>query len=67
LLYKIIVMREFVYALGDIFNWLFDNTLAPLGNIPNNLFIVLGFVGLFIWLKMQKKFNEEAKANGTLK
>lgn len=60
-------MREFVYALGDVFYWLFENTLAPLGNIPNNGFILLGFVGMFIWLKMQKNFNEEAKANGTLK
>lgn len=60
-------MREFVYALGDVFSWLFENTLEPLGNIPNNLFIVLGFVGMFIWLNMQKKFNAEAKANNTLK
>ncbi len=60
-------MTSFLYDLGHFFQWLFENTLAPLGNIPNNAFIVLGFVGLGIWLKMQKKFNAEAKANGTLK
>lgn len=60
-------MREFVYGLGDVFSWIFENTLAPLGNIPNWTFIVLGFVGLFIWLRMQARFNDEAKANGTLK
>ena len=60
-------MNDFVYALGDIFYWLFENTLEPLGNLPNDAFLLLGFAGLFIWLKMQKKFNEEAKANGTLK
>ena len=67
MLIKIKVMREFSYALGDFFYWLFENTLEPLGNLPNNAFILLGFVGLFIWLKMQGKFNAEAKANGTLK
>ena len=60
-------MNDFIYALGDIFYWLFENTLEPLGNMPNDAFLLLGFVGLFVWLKMQKKFNEEAKANGTLK
>lgn len=60
-------MREFFYVFGDFFMWLFENTLEPLGNIPNNAAILLGFVGLFIWLRMQGRFNAEAKANGTLK
>lgn len=60
-------MTEFLYSLGDFFMWLFENTLEPLGNLPNWSFIVLGFIGMFIWLNMQKKFNAEAKANDTLK
>lgn len=60
-------MTELIYATGDFFYWIFENTLEPLGNLPNWSFIVLGFVGLFYWLKTQKKFTEEAKANGTLK
>lgn len=60
-------MTEFIYALTGFFYWIFENTLEPLGNIPNYSFIVLGFVGLFIWLKMQKKYNEEAKSTGHLK
>ena len=47
-------MNDFIYALGDIFYWLFENTLEPLGNMPNDAFLLLGFVGLFVWLKMQK-------------
>jgi hypothetical protein len=60
-------MTDFFYALGDFFMWLFENTLEPLGNLPNWSFIVLGFIGMFIWLKMQKDFNAEAKSKGTLK
>lgn len=60
-------MREFFYAFGDFFMWLFENTLEPLGNLPNDAAILLGFVGLFIWLRMQGRFNAEAKANSTLK
>ena len=33
------------------------------GNIINFSFIVLGFVGLFYWLNMQKKFNQQAADN----
>ena len=50
-------------AIGDGILWstsiLFDN----IGNLANNAFIILGFIGLFYWLNYQKKFNEEAKNN----
>lgn len=59
-------MTDFIYSLGDFFYWIFS-ILEVLGDGPNWAFIVLGFIGMFIWLKMQKNFNEEAKANGTLK
>ncbi|MCB0401313.1 MAG: hypothetical protein KDD41_04470 [Flavobacteriales bacterium] len=60
-------MTEFIYSLGDLFYWLFENTLEPLGMFPNWSFLMLGFGGLFFWLKMQKDFNEKAKSEGTLK
>lgn len=60
-------MTELMYTLQDFSYWIFENTLEPLGNLPNWSFIGLGFVGLLFWLRTQKKFNEEAKANGTLK
>lgn len=55
-------MNDFVYWLGDVFYAIFG-LFEKLGNLPNDAFIVLGFVGLFIWLNMQKKFNAEAKQN----
>ena len=60
-------MTDFIYGIGDFFYWLFENTLEPLGDIPNWGFIVLGFIGMFIWLKMQKDFNAKAKSTGELK
>ena len=59
-------MTDFIY-------WLFDATYAffdvfkNLGDIPNNIFIVLGFVGLFYWLVLQKKYNKKAQDTGALK
>lgn len=56
-------MDSLVYLLRDVFVWLFENTLEPLGNFPNAVFLLLLFVGLFVWLKMQGKYNAEAAAN----
>ena len=51
--------------------WTFENVLEPLGNLPwvspNNLFLILGFVGLFYWLKVQGRYNEKANKEGGLK
>ncbi len=51
-------MNNFWYALGDILNgaWFYDN----IGNIFNYSLIVLGFIGLFYWLNIQKKLNDKA-------
>lgn len=38
---------------------MYDN----IGNIFNYSCIVLGFFGLFFWLRKQKKFNQEAERN----
>lgn len=59
-------MTDFIYSLGDFFYWIFS-MLEVLGDAPNWAFIILGFIGMFIWLKMQKDFNNKAKAEGTLK
>lgn len=54
-------------GLGKLFT---EGLFIPyeiVGNIFNYSCIVLGFVGLFYWLNLQKKFNQKAKDNGTLK
>jgi hypothetical protein len=52
------IMNNFWYALGDILNgaWFYDN----IGNIFNYSLIVLGFIGLFYWLNIQRKLNDKA-------
>lgn len=63
-------MTDFFYWLGEFFYTIFK-PLEWLGETPyfnlNVAFIILGFVGLFFWLRMQAKFNKEAEEKGTLK
>ena len=60
---EITVMDGFIYLLRDMFVWLFDNTMEPIGNKLNMVGVALLFVGLFTWLRMQAKFNKEAANN----
>ena len=59
-------MTDFFYWLGDAF-YSFFNLFEKLEDIPNYIFIVIGFAGLFIWLNMQKNYNKKAAQEGTLK
>ena len=51
---------DFVYAIGDGILWTTDILFENVGNIFNYSAVVLGFVGLFIWLRLQAKYNREA-------
>jgi len=59
-------MTDFIYWLGDAFTWFF-NQFEKLENLPNMLFTVMGFVMLFWWLGLQKKYNEKAEREGSIK
>lgn len=65
------LMEYFLNPLGRFIVWTFDALLVPIGDMgalnPNNLFIVIGFVGLFYWLYSQQKYNKKAEREGTLK
>ena len=59
-------MDWLAYPLGDILVWSFDNVMVPVGEFaasPNTLFALMGFGGLFYWMKLQAKYNAEAAAN----
>jgi hypothetical protein len=59
--------RAFFEGLGDLFtNYLFI-PFEVIGDMLNWGIIALGFVGLFYWLNLQKKFNDKAEKEGTLK
>ena len=47
--------------LAQFITWMFDNTLVLLGNAPNVMFIVLGFVGLFLTRKNRMRFVRQSK------
>ncbi len=56
-------MDWLAFPLRDLLVWIFENVLEKLQNAPNYAFIVLGFIGFFIWLRYQAKYNAEAEAN----
>lgn len=60
-------LQDILESIGDALVWTFETFLEPAGNIPNYLFIALGFVGLGIWLKMQAAYNRKAEQEGGLK
>lgn len=55
-------MTDFFYWLGDLFTAFFD-LFENLGDIPNWIFIITGFVLLFWWLGLQKKYNAKAASD----
>ena len=59
-------MTEFFYALGDFFQATFK-ILPKLGNLPNDIFLIVGFIALILWLRQMAKYNQEAEEKGTLK
>jgi len=55
-------MMKFFYWLGDTFTAFFD-LFQNVGNLPNYIFIAVGFGLLFWWLGLQKKYNAKAAAD----
>ena len=48
---------EFVYKLGDLFQWSFG-FFEFVQNYFNNLLILLGFFGFGYWMNIQNKLNK---------
>ena len=55
--------RDFWWAVGDGLQWFLGLIYDNVGNIFNYSCIVLGFIGLFYWLNLQRKFSNEAANN----
>ncbi|RFC54241.1 hypothetical protein [Brumimicrobium aurantiacum] len=53
--------NEIVNQIGDGLLWTTEILFEVVGNVFNYSVIVLGFIGLFIWLRLQAKYNNEAK------
>jgi hypothetical protein len=52
-------------GIGGFFQWTFKY-MEVLGNGPNLFFWLIIISLLCVWLRMQAKFNKEAKEKGTL-
>ena len=55
-------MTDFIYWLNEMFN-VFFGVFEKAGNLPNYFFVAVGFVLLFWWLGLQKKYNEKAESD----
>ncbi|MDG1742668.1 MAG: hypothetical protein P8H43_08825 [Crocinitomicaceae bacterium] len=53
----------FFRGLGDVFQWTFNilENDMPTTFLVNTGAVLLGFVGLFYWLNLQRKFNAQAE------
>lgn len=63
-------MDYIVNPIAAFLKWTFDFILVPLGELPtlinpNYIFLYIGFIGLIIWLRMQRKYDKKAELEGT--
>jgi len=53
-------MEAIFYGIADMFESLF--TIMPkLGNIPNTLLVISGFIAFLIWTSLMVKFRREGE------
>ncbi len=64
---KAMNLQSILDPFANFIVWSFENILENLGNLPNVLFVLIGFVGLFYWLKTQGNYNTKAEKEGGLK
>ena len=54
-------MNWILEPIRDFLVWLFENTLEPLSDHPNTIFLLLGFGGATYWMLIQNKLNKKAE------
>lgn len=59
-------LQEIIEPLGVFLESTFEGVLMPISNLFNWAVIVGGFVGLFVWLKMQSDYNKKAEKEGNI-
>jgi hypothetical protein len=59
-------LQSILNPIVEALQWTFKHILEPMTHWFNIVCILGGFVGLFIWLRMQKRFNAKAQKEGTL-
>jgi len=59
-------MTDVFYGIGNFFQWTFQ-FMKGFGNGPNLVFWLIIAALVVTWLRMQSRFNNEAKEKGTIK
>ncbi len=59
-------LQQILDPIAKLTDATFRNILVPISDPVNYVVIVIGFVGLAVWLNMQAKFTAKAKRENTL-
>lgn len=59
-------LQSILNPIVEALQWSFRYILEPMTNWFNWLCILGGFIGIYIWLRMQKKFTAKAQQEGTI-
>jgi hypothetical protein len=57
-------LQDILNPFVDFCQWTFKNLFEPMTHWFNVVCVIGGFVGMFIWLRMQKNFTAKAKKEG---
>ena len=57
-------LQELITPVAKFIEWTFETFLVPISDPFNLGVIVMGFAGIALWLRKQRKFSEEARQNG---
>ena len=58
--------QEIITPVAKFIELTFETFLVPISSPFNSGVIVLGFVGLLFWLRLQKKYTQKAEQDGDL-
>jgi hypothetical protein len=58
--------QEIITPVAKFIEWTFETILVPISSPFNMSVIELGFIGLFFWLRLQKKYNDKAEEEGRI-
>jgi len=59
-------LQSFLTPIANAAQWFFRNVMEPTGNTFSFICIIGAFFGIYLWIRMQKRFTAEAKKNGTI-
>ena len=59
-------LQSILTPIANSSQWFFRSVMEPLGNTFSIICIIGAFFGIYLWIRMQKRFTAEAKKNGTI-